>query len=253
MKCPCNGLNDDCLICGGSGIKPDCICGGLGYVAEAKESDSLRQRWAVKICPRCKKVPVEFSWPSGLDEVQSTWTFDMAYSDVPQLSDVVSKLEAWAVAKEGWYVLASKWGTGKSFLLACLVNQWRKEGLDAMYWVTSSMLQALLDALWDRHPEWSFGALRRALVEVPLLCLDEFGHMDLSPKGEEWLRALLVERSTGVWKPTVFATNRSLMHFTTHMPWLASRWSSSRVIKETFEGVPDLRGYFKELEKGFSL
>jgi len=254
VRCPCGGLNDACPICGGSGVKPACPCGGLGYVARALK-DELWRGWTVEVCPRCKKAPPVFTLPTGLDDVSSRWTFDQVYDGVPQLSDAVSKLEAWAVAKEGWYILASSWGTGKTFLLSCLVNHWHKEGLDAMYWVTSPMLQALQDATFDRHPEWSFGALYKALVEVPLLCLDEFGHVKLTPRREEWLRSILVERSTGVWRPTVFATNEGMMYFSTHMPWLVSRWSASLTAKEIFEGVPDLRVYFKELEEGhaFSL
>lgn len=254
MRCPCGGLNSGCPICGGSGLKPRCPCGGLGYVARSLK-DELWHGWTAEVCPRCKKVPPQFTLPTGLDELSLTWTFDQVYDSIPQLTDAVSRLEAWAVGKQGWYIMASAWGTGKTFLLACLVNQWRADGLDAMYWVTSPMLQALQDAQMDQHPDWAFGALYKALVDVPLLCLDEFGHAKLTPRREEWLRAILVERSTGLWKPTAFATNKGMMHFSTHMPWLASRWSSSLTTKEIFEGVPDLRVYFRGLEErcGISL
>jgi len=243
--CPCGGLLSDCRLCGGSGKLPGCLCRGLRYVARLQEGEG-QMTWAVSPCPRCgERAVVRQTLPDGLSEEQRMWTFDSLYRELPALTSVATRVEAWALDRAGWYVFAAPWGRGKTYLQCALVNYYQGKGLGAMYWLTGDLLQRLADALYGEDPDWSYGALYRALVQVDLLCLDEFGHEKLTGWREAQLRGILVARSDGSWRPTVFATNREPGHFAEALPWLWSRWADEHTKVEQFEGVPDLRGYLK--------
>jgi hypothetical protein len=236
-NCPCRGLLQNCPLCGGGGKLSSCICGGLRVVA--RQVGEMRWEW--KSCPRCgedEAPALEYS--SGLSEGMERWTFGSLYQDYPALTSIAAGLEQWLASGRGWRVFAAPWGRGKTYLMAALVNKARASGQEAVYWLTSSMLQELQDAALERSA-WSFGTLFRVLSTVPLLCLDEFGHVGLTARREEWLRAMLVSRSDPVWLPTVFATNDPVEKFKMEMPWLGSRWGGSEVVLIRFDGIPDLR------------
>lgn len=246
--CPCNGLLADCPLCRGTG-KLDCLCRGLGYVAQPRQSEGALE-WEVKSCPRCgSQLRQVVVLASGLPQEMEAWTFDAIYQDLPRLTAIAEKVEAWAIGRQGWYVFSAEWGRGKTYLSAALVNAYREQGLEAMYWVSKNLLQCLHDANWGRDPDWSLGALHRILATVPLLCLDEFGHEELTAWQEAQIRAVLVARSDGAWLPTVFATNKKPPHFEVCMPWLESRWKGTTTTMENFDGVPDLRPRLKREER----
>jgi DNA replication protein DnaC len=239
--CYCKGLLADCPLCGGRGKLDTCLCDGLRVVAKPGS-------WEAIPCPRCgDDAPVRLELPSGLSTEQEAWTFANVYKDLPALATIAGEVEMWArVERKGWYVFSAPWGRGKSYLMAALVNYFRGQGLEAMYWLQSTMLQELQDALMDRNRRWSFGALFSALATVPLLCIDEFGHVKLTAWREEKLRAILVARSDGIWRPTVFATNAAPEQFGMNMGWLWSRWKMAETKVERFKDIPDLRGRKEE-------
>ena len=244
--CPCGGLLAECRLCGGRGKLPDCICKGLRYIAQLREGEG-QLVWDVSPCPRCGEVAVSrLTLPDGLFEEQRAWTFDALYQELPALTTVATKVEAWALDRQGWYVFAAAPGRGKTYLQCALVNYCRGKGLEAMYWQVGDLMQRVTEAANDRDPDWSYGALYRALVQVDLLCLDEFGHEVLTEWKEAQLRSFLVARSDGPWRPTVFATNREPEHFAISLPWLWSRWVDEHTRIEQFVGVPDLRAHMKQ-------
>jgi DNA replication protein DnaC len=182
-----------------------------------------------------------------LSAEQEAWTFANVYKDLPALAAIAGRVEMWArVERRGWYVFAAPWGVGKTYLMAALVNYFRSQGLEAMYWLQSTMLQELQDSMMGEGRRWSHGALLKSLETVPLLCLDEFGHAKLTDWRAEKLRAILVARSDGVWLPTVFATNAVPEKFGMELEWLWSRWTAKETAVERFEGIPDLRGRREE-------
>lgn len=246
--CPCNGLLSDCPLCRGAG-KLDCLCRGLGYVARLRSREGSLE-WEVTSCPRCGSQRRQaVTLPSGLSTQMEEWTFDAIYQDLPRLKAISEKVEAWAIGQQGWYVFSAEYGRGKTYLSAALVNWYWAQGLEAMYWVSKSLLQRLHDANWGEDPDWTLGALHRVLATVPLLCLDEFGHEELTAWQEAQVRAVLVARSDGYWLPTTFSTNKSFSYFEKHMPWLVSRWQGATTTMESFEGVDDLRPRLKREEK----
>ena len=247
--CSCNGLLHDCPLCGGTG-KLDCLCKGLGYVARLRRGEGSLE-WEIKPCPRCgsqlRRAVVVLA--SGLSPQMEGWTFDAIYQDLPRLTAIAARVEAWAIGQQGWYVFSAEYGRGKTYLEVAIVNWYRAQGLEAMYWVSKNLLQRLHDANWGNDPDWSLGAMHRILATVPLLCLDEFGHEELTAWQEAQIRAILVARSDGYWLPTVFATNRPLAFFREWLPWLASRWRGETTAVESFDGVPDLRPLLKRESK----
>ena len=128
-------------------------------------------------------------------------------------------------------------------MLACLVNaaiQWSQE---AVYYMTSVLLEEVQERRVspERFKDFSFPAWWRRLQEVDLLVLDEFGNYNLTPAREEKLRELLIYRSDPRFRPTVIASDQCWDTLSGRYPWLVSRFHHSANRKVDFSGVPDLR------------
>jgi len=229
--CVCHGNWPECPLCHGTG-RPCRRCGGLGvYLSESGEL----------VWCDCRDVKRRAFLPAGLLRGMEDWTFASLRAD--GLRETAAKLRAWTESPGGWLLMVAPPGRGKSYLLACVVNHARSRGREAVYFITS----VLLDEIQARRrgspsfSDWSFPAWWRRLQEVELLVLDEFGNFNHTEAREEKLRELLVARSDPNYLPTVIASDRSFNQIEERYPWLASRLRHPKVRSVDFTGVPDLR------------
>ncbi len=196
------------------------ICGGAGWLRrDAPVSDV--ERFGKAIPCKCKREETE---QAARDHA----------ARVLQYSDLKGSLEAWtldefpgdraarevargALAKrQGIYVFWSKFGTGKTGLLAGVVNACRDRAIPALY----ISMPTLLERLRHGYADGTYDDLLNAVIEVDVLALDEFDRVAQRLRGQDdgtaqgWVGEkvfmILDERYTR-WKThlTLIATNRA--------------------------------------------
>lgn len=240
MNCYCNGLDDSCPLCRGTGQLSGCTtCDGLRWVAKLSGDNE----YEAEPCPRCAyKVLPELGIDIGLTQEMLGWTFANMTTDYPELLQVAEAIKRVIERKRGWVVMTTHSGSGKSYLLACAVNAAVVSGIVAKYVQFSTLMTDFIESRMSRH-EKSFPAIMREHTGVGLLALDEFGEGNLSDFLLTVTREMLVGRSdTAGWTPTLFATNKDPAFFKQKMPWLFDRFHDDEVERYNLATVPSLRG-----------
>ncbi|MFD4376615.1 IS21-like element helper ATPase IstB [Streptomyces sp. NPDC058486] len=98
-------------------------------------------------------------------------------------------------------VLIGDSGTGKSHLLIGIGTGIAEAGLSVRYTTTAALVNELAEAATGKR----LSAVIARYSKVDLLCLDEFGHLDLDKKGAKLLFQFFTEREER--KATAVATN----------------------------------------------
>jgi len=178
----------------------------------------------------------------GLLPGMGGWSFDAVRQD-PDLKEVSRKLQQWARELQGWRFLIGPSGRGKSFFAACLVNYVRTLGREAVYFMTSFLLDEIQERRWNRQDfkDWTFPAWWRHLIEVDLLVLDEFGNFNVTDTRIEKLRELLISRSDPMFLATVIVSDQKIPDLEPKFPWLISRLRHRAVRTIDLSKFPDLR------------
>lgn len=231
--CICHGNWRDCPLCKGTGrVCPD--CGGFGYV--------LAEEGKAKECSCSGGVSHGTRLPSGLLSGMEVWAFETLRDD-PVIREVARKLKVWCREQKGWLLLLAPSGRGKSFFAACLINYARAQGKEAVYFMTSFLLDEIQERRWGRQQfrDWTFTAWWRHLIDVDLLVLDEFGNFNVTDARLEKLRELLISRSDPIFMATVIASDCPFADLEEKFPWLASRFRHQSVKLVDLQGIPDLR------------
>jgi len=142
----------------------------------------------------------------------------------------------WARSPRGWIVFTGGNGAGKTHLAAAIGN----ERLDQGDRVAFANVADLLDELRSAYaPDAAkrYDEVFRALVDAPLLILDDLGAQKSSPWAEEKLYQLLNHRHLSR-SHTVVTTNKKLSELETR---IASRLAD-REVSEVYEiTAPDFR------------
>jgi DNA replication protein DnaC len=137
----------------------------------------------------------KFPRPKRLED----FDFTMNPNVVPE---VVGDLKSSAWVKEGHpLVLIGDSGTGKSHLLIGIGTAIAEAGLSVRYTTTSALVNELAEA--DAAKRLSSVIARYSKFD--LLCLDEFGYLNLDKKGAKLLFQIFTEREER--KATAVATN----------------------------------------------
>ncbi len=239
MNCYCNGLDDSCPLCQGTGQLSGCeTCGGVRWVAEGVDNE-----YEARPCPRCafKSLP-DLGIDIGLTQEMVGWTFANMIQAYPELLEIAEAIKKMIERRRGWIVMTTHSGPGKSYLLACAVNAAVEGGVIAKYTQFTALMTDFIESRRSRHKK-SYPALMREHTGVGLLALDEFGEGNLSSFILASFRELLVGRSdTAGWSPTMFATNKDPAFFKREMPWLHDRFHDKEVQRYNLATVPSLRG-----------
>lgn len=239
-SCVCRGMVDDCPLCGGMGRESCVQCHGVRKVALRKAEGC----WESVACGLCAHVlrPAK-DRVVGMLPGMSAWTFGRMLRQYPVLNRAGERARAMLAVGQGWMVMYGPWGVGKSYCMAAILNELLgMRERTGRYVLMSAMMQEFQDAQTGRHPDGKiYSALMRELVDVDVLCLDEFGEWNPSEFREKALRQLLVARSDPMWRVTLLATNRTGNDLQKSFPWLTSRFNSPLVVELDFSSIPDLR------------
>jgi len=102
------------------------------------------------------------------------------------IRDSEGRRQAWAAAKTfckqptGWLTLWGSYGVGKTFTLAGIVNEIRRQEKAAMYVMVPDLLDKLRDSYNPDAPN-AFDPLFEKVKNVPVLALDELGQARMTP------------------------------------------------------------------------
>ncbi|WP_435279710.1 IS21-like element helper ATPase IstB [Streptomyces sp. 1222.5] len=128
---------------------------------------------------------------------------DFDFAKNPNVTpEVVADLKSPAWVREGRpLVLIGDSGTGKSHLLIGIGTAIAEAGMTVRYTTTSALVNELAEADAGRR----LSSVIAGYSKVDLLCLDEFGYLNLDRKGAKLLFQILTEREER--KATAVATN----------------------------------------------
>lgn len=134
-----------------------------------------------------------------------------AFKPRKQLGRVVTNIKAWMRAEPCWLTLTGPPGTGKTFLMAAIANEYISVGTSALYTTVADLL-ADLQQTFSPKSDLVYSTLFANVMDVDVLLLDEAEKF----QGTEWAQVqvfrLLEHRSRGRAERmrTVLATNRDL-------------------------------------------
>jgi len=142
-------------------------------------------------CPACWEgyLPEYLKKLSGLSDRMFYWSLDEMIQDT-------GRRPAWVAAKRfvrdprGWMTVWGEFGVGKTYVLASIVNELRRQEKAAMYVVASDLLDAWRKA-YDPDAPASFDVLFAQVRDVPVLALDELSQVKMTAWGLEKLFQLL--------------------------------------------------------------
>ncbi|MQC47904.1 MAG: AAA family ATPase [Chloroflexi bacterium] len=142
----------------------------------------------------------------------------------------------WSREPDGWIVLIGGNGCGKTHLAAAIANERLTAGDRVAFANVADLLDELRAAFAPDAPR-RYEQVFRALVEAPVLVLDDLGAQKSSPWAEEKLYQLLNHRHLARLH-TVVTTNKKLSELETR---IASRLAD-REVSEVYEiTAPDFR------------
>jgi DNA replication protein DnaC len=185
-------------------------CGGMGLVRhDVGISDPAFGK--LHPCPECRGT-------AKLDHLRKISrlgdelaTIDFQHFDPRfHLGQVVGKVKTWMIANYGWLTLSGPHGTGKTFLLAAMANQYIRLGTPALYTTVADLLGDL-QATFHPKSNQVYSKLFANVMDVDVLLLDEAEKFH----GTEWAQVqvfrLLEHRSRSLSQyKTVLATNTDL-------------------------------------------
>lgn len=185
-------------------------CGGLGYVRRDLPL-SHPDFGKLEDCRTCRG-------PAKLERLRRMSRLSLALTKArlddfdprTHLGRVTTNIKAWMRAtRPGWLTLTGPHGTGKTFLLACIVNTYIDTKTPALYTTVADLLGDL-QASFNPNSEQVFSALFANVMAVDVLALDEAEKWH----GTEWAQTqvfrLLEHRSRHPELRTVMATNSDL-------------------------------------------
>lgn len=171
-------------------------------------------------CDRCGK-----EWQQerlrrlcGLSPHMQGWTLDRFALEFRDQVQAESRRRALAAARKavtepkGFLTFWGSWGTGKTYLLAAIVNECRKLGYTAIYTTVADLLDELRET-FDPGVRESYTVRFERLKRSKVLALDELEKWRASDWAEEKFFQLVDERYRHCEdRLTVFATNAKVMH-----------------------------------------
>jgi len=218
------------------------VCRGVGFVLDEAEWENSRYRGGLVPCPACspQRQQERLERISGLSEDMRSWTFARFAREWGR-QEALEAAQAALDDMRGFLTLYGPWGTGKTFLLACIVNETRKRGQTAIYTTVADLLDDLRET-FDPESSESYSQLWHRVMNAKVLALDEVEKFRASEWAEEKFFQLVDNRYRLASEClTAFATNVTVK-------------AGARVIKNTrYPGYLESRlldGRFRVVEVG---
>lgn len=142
-------------------------------------------------CPACWEghLPDHLKRLSGLSDRMLTWALKAMIRD-PGRRPARLAAQRFVCNPKGWLTVWGEYGTGKTYVLASIVNELRKQERAAMYVAAPDLLDAWRKA-YDPDAPANFDTLFAKVRDVPILALDELGQVKMTAWGLEKLFQLL--------------------------------------------------------------
>jgi DNA replication protein DnaC len=180
-------------------------CRDIGYVS--KRTD----RWHSDVveCP-CglvlqRRVDKLFR-SSPLSDEMRTWTLE-SYADISGRHRLVAAIRTMWDATNRWMLLTGPVGVGKSGIAVSLLNERLARHEGGLFVVAPALLQRIR-ATYGDDEDGNESAVMDALIQTPLLVLDDVGKVKLTEWGQEKLYTLISERFSAK-RRTIVTSNYS--------------------------------------------
>ena len=149
---------------------------------------------------------------SGLSAEMLTWTL-ANFKRRPERAQAVQAALAAIREPRYWLTFTGEPGTGKTYLLASIVNALRQAGHTAVYTTMADLLDHFRQAYRPGAGEPDYDDLWEKVVGAKCLAIDEIEKFRPTPWAEEKVFQLLDERYRQASRQlTVFASNRKIAH-----------------------------------------
>jgi DNA replication protein DnaC len=146
----------------------------------------------------------------GLAPEMYGWLFENTKIPFPGFGQAFDHMRGLALAPAWCATLTGAYGSGKTRLLACLVNAGRAARWTSVYATMSEILEHLRKA-YRPEAEISFDGLWEKLVAARILAIDECDRWNPTPWAQEKFFDLIDARyRAGADHCTAFATNKSV-------------------------------------------
>ena len=206
---PPDGANDAASAPAGNYPGGCDVCRGVGFVFDEAAWERNGFRGGLVLCPACGQARRQerLERMCGLSDSMHAWTLAGFWSEPGREAALEA---AWRAVEQprGFLTFWGPCGTGKTYLLAAIVNECRARGLSAVYATVAELLESLHDSFEPESGESLSGTWRRFL-DAQVLALDEIEKFPASPWTEEKFFQLISQRYR--WSEqrlTVFATSR---------------------------------------------
>lgn len=216
------------------------VCKGVGFVIDEDAWLKGRYRDGLVPCPQCdhERMQKHLEAISGLSEDMRGWDFRRWRKEFGR-ADAFEAAQCAVKEQRGFLTFWGSWGTGKTFLLACIVNECCRQGVTAVYTTVPDLLDDLRES-FDPEAEKGFSQLWDRVLKAKVLALDEIEKFRASAWAEEKFFQLVDNRYRRAAEClTVFATNAEVKR-------------GSTIIRETrYRGYLESRlldGRFKVVE-----
>lgn len=215
--------------------KPNCDhCGDAKFVRYEVPVEHPRFG-KIYPCPKCNQLGITQLSGLNLDERKLTLN-DLIVAGRPDAARMKSFGQAFIEKPTGFLSVCGGWGTGKTIMLAAIVNAMLEKGIEARYLTGHTLMDYLYEAFDPEIKETDRGRITR-LASIPVLVIDEFHQVRETPYAVDMYHHLINERYRERLNiGTVFAWNGALKD----LPWPAvqSRLSEYPIIENH---DPDMR------------
>lgn len=206
VSCEKHGMQNIKRIsaCGGKPFKqpgePACpICAEERILAKRSERRAQEAAKRVQSLALAAKLPQRYNAFTFGDYTVSTSAQQRVLELCRRYAASLSERKA-----PGWLVLTGLPGTGKTMLLACMVNALAQAGIATRY-ATQAAMGREFRATYQRNSEISESVLFDRYTQAPVLLLDELAAA--STEGTDRVLFDVLDQRYGDGRPTVIATN----------------------------------------------